>query len=219
MPSRSSKKPPELPTQRRSKSIESSARLVLVFGQAQKGKTTLALEMLQNRKRLLVLDPVRSKPISQLIHKGAHEFKTWEELASFLVTANGPWVAVLRSMNDDDYCRAFEHARYLRHATILADEGLHYVSHQKAKELLIKTARANAHFGDGIGVPLWVTAQRPYDLPPDVRSQATNFISFRQEETADLQMLSQRCNPQFAEDVSKLVGHDWLMYPPRTEGD
>lgn len=194
-------------------------RLVLVVGQAQKGKTTLAVKKLLSLSvpRLLILDPVRSKPFTSLIQKGAHVFETWDELAKFLATANGKWIAILRSMNQDDYRKALENARYLRHATLLADEGLHYVSDPLTKECFTKVARANAHFGDGLGVPLWVTAQRPMDIPPDVRSQATSFISFRQDEPADLTFLAQRCTSAFADKVSKLEGHNWLAFPSTSD--
>lgn len=163
--------------------------------------------------RLLILDPVRSKPFTALIRKGAHQFATWTELSRFLASANGRWVAVLRSMDSSDYTKALENAQFLRHATVLADEALTLVSDTETREKLTKVARANAHFGNGIGVPLWVTAQRPMDLAPNVRSQATCFISFRQDEPSDLTFLAQRCNAEFAEKISQLNGHEWLSYP------
>lgn len=195
-------------------------RVVLVFGQAQQGKTTLALRLLQTlARRLLVLDPVRSRPFTETVQKGdALAFHSFPSLARlFLVTAQASsarWTVVLRSSEEADYSQALKCAPYYRYVTLLVDEGLWMVSSDTCKPHLIKCARANAHFGGGIGVPLWITAQRPMDLPPDIRSQADCIISFRQVEPRDLSFLSERCSPEFAEEVADLRAHQWASYPP-----
>lgn len=191
-------------------------RVTLVLGQSQQGKTTLALKMLRERsRRLLVLDPVRSTPFQEILRQpGALAFPSWAALRSFLVTASGPWVAVLQSPHDSDYAAALRAAPYYRHVTILADEALWFTGVDVCYDALVKVSRANAHFGGGIGVPLWVTAQRPMDLPPDIRSQATQIISFRQDEPGDLTFLSKKCSPSFAGEVAALGKHQWAAYPP-----
>lgn len=193
-------------------------RVVLVLGKAQQGKTTLAYKLVKNTsQRTLVLDPVRSKPLTESIgQQDAGAFSTWAELAAFLASdsASGKWCAVLRSTSEADYARALQAAPYYRHVTLLVDEALWFVDSGSCYEPLKRCARANAHFGGGVGVPLWLTAQRPMDIPPDIRSQATQVISFRQEEPRDLAFLSERFSPSFAESVAELNDHRWLADPP-----
>lgn len=197
-------------------------RVVLVLGKAQQGKTTLALKLLQrDAVRLLTLDPVRSHPFSAAIaRRDAQAFSTWTALSGFLAgdSASGNWRAILRSQDEADYVEALRNATFYRHVTILVDEGLWFVDSRDAYPWLKKAARANAHFGGGIGVPLWITAQRPSDLPPDIRSQATQVISFRQDEPRDLAFLAERFSPSFAEDVAALGNHRWAAFPPLNDG-
>lgn len=192
-------------------------RVVLVLGQAQTGKTTLAWRLLKRlAPRVLALDPVRSKPLTAAVsQRDAVAFLSWAALASFLAGESQPrnWRAVLRSPEENDYAMTLHMAPYFRHVTILADEAL-WLFGSAANTPLIKCSRANAHFGGGIGVPLWLTAQRPMDIPPSVRSQADQIISFRQAEPRDLGFLSERCTPDFAECVAALGPHQWAAYPP-----
>jgi hypothetical protein len=188
------------------------ARVTLVTGQAQQGKTTLALAILRREAiRGLILDPVRSRPFFGL----TPSFSSWDALSDFLVSpaANGKWLAKLSSMEFEDYVLALQHAPCYRHVTLLVDEGLTFASDPEALEPLIRLCRMNAHFGGGIGVPALITAQRPNDLPRDVRSQADRWFSFRQEEPGDLEYLKQRCSPTFADQVAGLGPHQYLTFP------
>jgi hypothetical protein len=189
-------------------------RVTLVCGMAQQGKTTLALRIVEDSDapRVIILDPVRSKPFNHI----ALQWRSWAELAAFLHSdaSGGKWIGCLRSIESSDYTAALHAARYYRHTTLLVDEALTFASDPEALPPLVVAARANAHFGNGIGVPLVLTAQRPGDLPPDVRSQVTGWYSFRQEEPRDLQYLSLRCSPDFALRVAELEPHKYLVFPP-----
>lgn len=190
------------------------ARVTLVVGQAQQGKTTLALALLRAEAvRGLILDPVRSKPFTNL--PGAREVRSWTELCRFLAgrEAKGRWIVLLRSQEFTDYIWAIRAAPYYRHVTLLVDEGLTFAQDRDAYDPLVKLCRMNAHFGGGLGVPAIITAQRPMDLPADVRSQADRWLSFRQEEPRDLQFLSERCSPQYADAVAGLSLHQYLVFP------
>jgi hypothetical protein len=196
------------------------ARVTLITGQIQTGKTTLALELLRREAvRGLILDPVRSKPFNGL----APSYDTWPKLARFLGSddAKGRWLVCFRSMEATDYQWTLAAAPYYRHVTLLVDEGLWFSQDQELLEPLVKCCRMNAHFGGGEGVeptgmPLLITAQRPNDLPVDIRSQADRWISFRQEEPRDLEYFESRCSPDFAAGVAALGPHQWLLYPPTT---
>jgi hypothetical protein len=191
------------------------ARVTLVVGQAQQGKTTLALAILQQEAvRGLILDPVRSKPFTNL--PGARVFPSWTALCTFLGSreAEGRWTVLLRSLEFEDYTWALRAAPFYRHVMLLVDEGLTFAQDKEAYDPLVKLCRMNAHFGGGLGVPAIITAQRPMDLPADVRSQADRWYSFRQEEPRDLQFLSERCSPDFADQVAGLGPHQYLTFPP-----
>lgn len=192
-------------------------RVVLVVGLAQTGKTTLAWSSLRRlTPRLLVLDPVRSRPLSQAIARGdARPCQTWSEAAAFLGSdsANGRWRIILRSPDEWDYWLALRAGECYRHVMVLADEAYTLLGHRPTLDRMVKFARANAHYGDGLGVPLWITAQRPMDLPPDIRSQASGCVSFWQGEPGDLDYLSKRFSPTFAETVAGLGKHQWAAHP------
>lgn len=188
-------------------------RVTLVTGMAQQGKTTLALKLVQRESaRVVILDPARSKPFNTL----PLQWHSFRDLAEFLRSerAGGKWIGCLRSLEFSDYVAALHAARCYRHTTLLVDEALTFASDPDALEPLVTAARTNAHFGNGIGVPLVLTAQRPGDLPPDVRSQVTGWFSFRQEEPRDIQYLSERCSPDFATRVAELAPHKYLVFPP-----
>lgn len=193
-------------------------RVVLFLGKAQQGKTTLAWRAIKRTtRRVLVLDPVRSKPLTDAITAlDAEPFLTWAALAEFLASesANRPWRIVLRSQDESDYARALQAAPFYCNTSLLVDEALWFVDSDLCYTPLKRCARANAHFGGGLGVPLWLTAQRPMDIPPDIRSQATQVVSFRQEEPRDLAFLSERFGPSFAEEVAGLSDHRWIADPP-----
>ena len=191
------------------------ARVTLISGQIQTGKTTLALELLKREcVRGLILDPVRSKPFT-LHQPPLRMVDSWRGLVQFLGSpeAQGRWIVCLRSMEQDDYQYALASAPFYRHVTMLVDEGLWFAQDQELMEPVVKCCRMNAHFGGGLGMPLLITAQRPGDLPPDVRSQADRWFSFRQEEPRDLLYLSERCSPDFASQVAGLGPHQWLTFP------
>jgi hypothetical protein len=188
-------------------------RVTLVCGMAQEGKTTRALATVQREaQRVIILDVVLSKALRPV----TRTWRTREELAKFLVSpdANGRWIGCVRSSNFQDYVWVLRAAPYLRHCTLLIDEGLTFATAQDSIDPLIHLARMNAHFGGGIGVPAVITTQRPLDLPPDVRSQGTRIISFRQREPRDLQWLGSFCSPDFAEQVAQLPPHQCIAFPP-----
>ena len=188
-------------------------RVTLIAGMAQQGKTTLALRVIvAESPHVIVLDQVRSKPFQGV----PLAWDSWESLAAFLASerADGRWIGCLRTMEFADYGAALRAAPCYRHTALLVDEALSFTTDPETLDALVKCARSNAHFGNGLGVPLVLTAQRPGDLPPDVRSQVTRWYSFRQEEPRDLTYLAERCSPSFAEEVAGLPPHEYRVFPP-----
>jgi len=192
---------------------------------AQEGKTTFAFtKLLASADRLFVLDPVRSRPFNAKAEDAeagmrpadVRVFRSYDEVAAFLLSgeARGKWRIMLRSENEDDYVRAIRYARHYRHVTLLVDEALVFTDNDEALEPLIKASRMGAHFGGGTGLTMWITAQRPMDLPRDIRSQLTQCYSYRQTEPGDLDFLAKKFSPEFAAAVAGLAPHHVVMFPP-----
>lgn len=188
-------------------------RVTLICGMAQQGKTTRARALLEREAtRAICLDVVRSKALAGI----PLSWGSKAELAEYLVgpKSGGRWIGCLRSAVFADYVWVLQAAPYLRHCTLLIDEALTFATAPESIEPFTYIARMNAHFGDGLGVPVLLTAQRPLDLPPDIRSQVTRIVSFRQREPRDLQWLAGFASPEFAAAIAELPVHESLEFPP-----
>jgi len=189
-------------------------RVTLVAGQPRQGKSTLALAVArQDHNRIIVLDPVRSPALSSV--RGV---SSWVELAKWLVSppASGDrWEIALRSPNPADYVETLRYAEHYRFVVLLVDEVLTFTSDREALPWLVKVARTGANFGGGAGVMLILTAQRPYDIPPDVRACMTRLLMFATREPGDLEYISRfTLDPELAERVAGLAPHKHLEFPP-----
>lgn len=192
-------------------------RVTLVAGQPRQGKTTLALATARREAvRLVVLDPVRSAALASV--RGVD---SWTALAKWLASPNAAgdrWEIALRSDEPADYAAALRYAKHYRFVAILIDEVLTFTSDRDALPWLVKAARASAHFGGGAGVTLYMTAQRPYDIPPDVRACLTRLMVFATREPGDLEYIARfTLDPELAARVAGLAAHEFLEFPPTTE--
>jgi hypothetical protein len=188
-------------------------RVTLVAGMPRQGKTTLALAVARKEaKRLLVLDPTRSTVMATV-----QGVPNWPTLSQWLVTpgaASNRWAVALRSGDPADYVELLRHLKYLRHTTVLVDEALTFTSDADALPQLIKAARTGAHYGDGTGLNLILTAQRPVDLPRDMRAVITRLYIFQTREPGDLEWIAKYTQqPELAERVAGLAPHHFVEYP------
>lgn len=188
-------------------------RVTLIAGRPQQGKTTLALALANREaRRLLVLDPARSRVLGSVT-----TLTSWSKLALWLGTPGASadrWAVALRSKEPADYAETLRHLEYLRYCTVLVDEVLTFTSDPEAAPWLRKAARTSAHFGDGTGLNILMTAQRPGDIPPDVRATITRLCCFQTLEPADLEWIAKFSqDPSFAERVAGLAPHSYLTYP------
>lgn len=193
-------------------------RVTLVAGQPRQGKTTLALAVARREAaRLVVLDPVRSRALHSV-----PGVDSWARMARWLASPNAGadrWEIALRSAEPSDYAKALRFAEYFRHVALLVDEVFIVASDRDALPWLVKAARTSAHFGGGAGVTLYMTAQRPYDIPPDVRACLTRLLMFATREPGDLEYISRfTLAPELAAQVAGLAPHHFLEFPPTTEG-
>lgn len=89
----------------------------------------------------------------------------------------------------------------------IIDPGLDPACHQARAELT-----SLATNGRHAGIALALVTQRAAQLPPGIRSQATSWTVFRQDEPADLEALEERLGKHFSERVRALpIGEhlDW----------
>lgn len=189
-------------------------RVTLVCGQSQQGKSTLALWLaLREYPRVIALDLVRTKPFAPI----APAFTDWPDMARWLsrtAPRHARWCVALRTRRRPDYVSALAAAPHYRGLLLLCDETPRLCTIPGALDPLIECAQVGAHFGDGAGVALLLVAQRPMNVPPDVRSQVERVVSFRQKEAADLSWVSGHTTPEFAAQLAELPDHHWLSYPP-----
>jgi hypothetical protein len=190
-------------------------RVTLVAGMPQQGKTTLALRVgSREAKRLLVMDPTRS-----IVLATVQGVPSWEILARWLGTpgAANKWAVALRSQEPADYVELLRHLKYLRHTTVLVDEALTFTSDPEALTWLVRAARTGAHYGDGTGLNLILTAQRPVDLPRDMRAVITRLYVFQTREPGDLEWVAKFTqDPDIAAKVAGLPPHAFVEYPAPT---
>lgn len=189
-------------------------RVTIISGMPQQGKTTLALYKARREwSRVIVLDFIRSRALRDV----TPAFQSWAALAHWLAYASGRsprWCVALRSAEAADYAALLKAAKYLRRVLLLCDEAPRICTVPGALEPLVEAAQVGAHFGGGTGVGLFLTAQRPMNVPPDVRSQAERCISFRQREPADLEWLAKSFDRDFATQLPLLADYRYAEYPP-----
>lgn len=189
-------------------------RVTLVAGQPRQGKTTLALDVARREAaRLVVLDPARSAAL-----RSVRGVATWHQLATWLASPNAGanrWEIALRSEEPSDYAAALRYAKHYRYVALLLDEVRTFTSDRDALPWLVKAARTSAHFGGGAGVTIYMTAQRPYDIPPDVRACLTRLFMFATREPGDLEYIAAfTLDPELAQRVAGLAAHEFLEFPP-----
>lgn len=188
-------------------------RVTVVTGMAQQGKTQLALELARTRgKRVLVLDPAKAKTLQSVA-----TVTSWVELARLLSTRSDRWEVALRTRHFADYVATLKAAPFYRHVVLLVDELLTFTGDSEACEALVAIARTSAHYGEGTGLDVIFTTQRPKDIPTDIRSQTTLLYSFAQREPADRDWISKFACPEFADEVAGLAPHCHAHFPPTQE--
>lgn len=192
-------------------------RVTLVCGRTQQGKSTLALRMaLDEWPRVIVLDSARSRVFDRIAPGG--QFETWPQLAAWLLgpgSSIARWCVALRSKSPDDYAAVLRAAEHFRGILLLCDETHKLCRMAGVVEPLELAALTGAHYGGGVGVGLYMVAQRAMSVPINVRSQADRIISFRQEEPRDRRWLVEwGASEEFAASVAALPEHQYLTYPP-----
>jgi hypothetical protein len=195
------------------------ARVTLICGNTQQGKSTLALRRaLDEWDRVVVLDSARSRVFNR-ISAGGH-FPDFETLAAWLVGPGSTltrWAVALRAKSPDDYAAVLRASEHFRNILIVCDETHKLCRLPGVREPLELVALTGAHYGDGTGVGLFMVSQRPGSVPINIRSQAERVICFRQREPRDIAWLAEWSgDEEWAAGVAGLADHAWTEYPRTT---
>lgn len=194
-----------------------AARVTLICGNTQQGKSTLALRLaLREWPRVIVLDSARSRVFDRISAGG--QFASFRALALWLAGAGrgmARWCIALRSKEPRDYAEVLRCAEYMRGVLILCDE-THKLCRmgQEVQKPLELCALTGAHYGNGVGVGLYMVAQRPGSVPINIRSQAERVITFRQREPRDIAWLTEWSGDEiWAASIAGLADHHHTEWP------
>lgn len=122
-------------------------------------------------------------------------YNSFEEFFDGIYQAEGikRGVHVLRWKKTGEAVRLIRFLRYIEKPVSLILEEAHILFknstiHRQIKEHLVEICFMGAHYG----IDAILLSQRAASLPPDVRSQAQFFVSFKQKEQADLDYLRKK---------------------------
>lgn len=200
-------------TRKRRPELKVRPGVTFIFGQTYAGKSTLLRHLLTERPhgRSLVFDPSMTEAFDAL-----PELRTRQEAAAFLTSnrSRGSWLRVVRFESPTDYIWLAGTARYWRGVTWVLDDARALLQWDPIKTAAVLVAISGRHYGERTGVDLWVTAHRPYHVPPDLRAVVNALYSFRVVEPRDLDLIQDWCGPRFAMQVAELGPFKWAHWPP-----
>ena len=192
--------------------------IYVIIGRREKGKTTLADKMIKNFPMRFVIDARRM--IDQ--HDPSIIYENYIEGATNAmyeaIESNGQFSEVVYQPHEDDLPGVFVNWTHtiksiaiefpdLRFA-VLIDEASFFDLNEGAFQWLAKcTPRDNVH--------IFITAHRPTDIPPKIRSIADHWLVFHITEQSDLDRIAEK-SPEAAEHVSNLRDRSFVWWDDAT---
>lgn len=192
--------------------------IYIIIGRRELGKTTLADRMLKGLPLRFVIDARRmiQQRDSSIIYEnyvaGASD-AMYEAIDS-----QGQYTEVIYQPHEDDLEAAFVvWTRTIKNIAIeyhhlrigvLVDEASFYNLNDATFQWLAKcTPRDNVH--------IFITAHRPTDIPPKIRSIADHWFVFHMTEKSDLDRIAEK-SPEAADAASKLRDRDYVHWNDTT---
>lgn len=140
----------------------------------------------------------KSKPVLVLDVTGEYEGKIYQDFDEFfryVKTTGGieKGVHVLRWKKQETAIRLIHFVRKMEVPVSLVLEEAHILFNDSELHKAVKTPlRELCFLGRHFAIDTILCSQRPASLPPNVRSQAQFFVSFKQKERADIDYLRQK---------------------------
>lgn len=192
--------------------------IYVIIGRREKGKTTLADRMLKGLSLRFVIDArrmIRQRDRSIIYENyiaGAAD-AMYEAIDS-----QGHYTEVIYQPHEDDLQFVFvQWTRTIKNIAIeypdlrigvLVDEASFYDLNDAAFQWLAKcTPRDNVH--------IFITAHRPTDIPPKIRSIADHWFLFHLTEKSDLDRIAEK-SPDAADAASKLRDRGYVHWNDST---
>jgi hypothetical protein len=170
-------------------------QVVMVLGKTGTGKSVLTKSLIENCRRVLILDPMGEY--------GGTVFFEFNSLANFFESEPKVFRCVLRPSEEEDAEFLFRIARTIGNLTLVVDEAEIYINPQSMPD----SFRWLIQFGRHRGVSLVCVGRRAPELNIYLRAQQTSIISFAQTEPRDIDHLEAY---GFNRDsVENLEGHEF----------
>lgn len=188
--------------------------IYIAIGRREKGKTTLAYRMLKNLPMRFVIDARR------IVQPRDHQVIVENYVAGAAdamyeaIESNGQYNEVIYQPHEDRIDDAFAvWTKAIKNITIefphqrigvLIDEASFYDLNDDTFQWLAKcTPRDTIH--------LFITAHRPTDIPPKIRSIADHWFVFHTTEKSDLDRIAEK-SPEAADAASKLRDRGYVHW-------
>lgn len=167
----------------------------MVLGKTGTGKTVFTKSLIQNSKRLLILDPMGEY--------GGTVFFDFDSLATYFENPPDEFVAVLRPSEEEDAEFLFRLARTIGRLTLVVDEAEIYINPQSMPD----SFRWLIQFGRHREISLVAVGRRAPELNIYLRAQQTSIISFAQSEPRDIDHLEAYGFDPL--EIENLEGHEY----------
>lgn len=168
----------------------------MVLGKTGSGKTTLAKELLNRHRRVLVIDTAHEYP-------GTVSYAFDDLVDSLNLCGADSFILTLRPEDPLDVEYMFRLAWVLGSCCVVLEEADQWVSSASMSDDLAKLISMGRHRK----ISVIAVARVVPEIPIQLRRQFTEFYSFRQSEPRDLQLLS--AYGFNAEELASLPDHEY----------
>ena len=191
---------------------------VLFLGANGSGKTEVAAQIIRGYPRVVILDIKYDFPIPWpkgdyvIVKKppgiGWWFLDPWRTAKHIIYRPEppydtGPWVTYFLDQMFDRGRREGKRKPYI----LYLDEG-GWVAYNGAKMAMARLAIS----GRSIGIGLWISAQRPRGIPPEVRSEAWVHYVFYLRKKADRKELAEVLDDQYDDDAFASTERDYEFW-------
>lgn len=179
-------------------------QIITIMGQKGSGKTTLAMEIIESRPRVLVIDPsgeyeeMKGAIVVMGAEDAANSLNELQEKPRFLLVASD-------LLDDDETMDLLAVAFTIPNILIVIDECSLYCDPHSLPEDIARLIR----YGRKKEIDLIFIARRPSEIHRELTAQSDLVVTFRQMEPIDITYLRARAGKE-AEEVQRLP--QWKVF-------